>query len=899
VGDPVTDNVMFKAKRLADFKSHVGDYFNLQDTYFTMNFCKLIAASDNRGKNIYYDLDSVSHKIGWCQDDLDTILDTNNVGQSEKPYYVEVHDTKTGGGYYWNSEGNSFFNNMENAFANELRTAMKQLLSSMAALSDDGTVIGCVNKYYTFVQDYFCAAAYNENARILYETAQKALADGNYTNGTEPITQSRGDQKQNELQWWLRRITYMSSYAQYGEFGCADGGRSAGSLNFRSIVLLNASRPSYSFALKPHIWLYPSAAIGQSMSIGQGNSLPVRSQPGVEVTLNAGSSDGNTNVFLEGIDWYREIGNFADKSLDGNFNLSAARLQKFEVSTEGSMQFRPSSMTVAAPKLRRLVLKNVATLSGSLDLSGLTRLEYLDLRGTGLTSVNFPTTEYLKTIYLPSTLTSLTLSGLNNIETCTLGGVSYLQTMVLDNGLTSAWSQSLFHDCIAAGANILNIRITNANWTNLSVADLEALVNIPTSVVTGSITVTGRVSSALKLKMMAKWGNIDSASNPLHITYQVYELGSFILGGATYMPQVGSAQLSLVTASDGNNISSVAWGLSNNAEGYATINAAGLLNVSAIPTEATDITVTCTVTKSDNTTASATLTIGLYAHLRTVGDFVYADGSYSDKYDPSKTVVGIAYYISVNRDWGMCIAPKDLVSCNWGLYNDANNGVANITLADAENNGYSVYDLSELPNDTISVGEEQVLTEALYGLPQGTKISKALYQTLIIIKHRDRLMSDSSVSGTANIQIPEQYAQTWGITPMQALTTLLSYHSADKTKQWYYPAAAYCHAYAPTVKAGETLSDKFKAGKWALPGTGDLSTCYTAKSKGYNDPTVDGAFFAKAYLAGVFTQFASTDYWTCCESRATTACNVYLSNGRVVDGYGKYYGFVVRPVAAF
>lgn len=57
-----------------------------------MNFCKLIAASDNRGKNIYFYVDPKTHLIGWHQDDLDTIFPVNNVGQREKPYYVEEHD---------------------------------------------------------------------------------------------------------------------------------------------------------------------------------------------------------------------------------------------------------------------------------------------------------------------------------------------------------------------------------------------------------------------------------------------------------------------------------------------------------------------------------------------------------------------------------------------------------------------------------------------------------------------------------------------------------------------------------------------------------------------------------------------------------------------------------------
>lgn len=133
------------------FKADAGKYFNLTETHFAMNFCKLIAASDNRGKNIYFYVDPKTHLIGWHQDDLDTIFPVNNVGQREKPYYVEEHDKNNDGGFYWNSEGNALFNQMENAFPDELRTNMRSILQAMLKLSDDGTLMGCMeNIIFTY-----------------------------------------------------------------------------------------------------------------------------------------------------------------------------------------------------------------------------------------------------------------------------------------------------------------------------------------------------------------------------------------------------------------------------------------------------------------------------------------------------------------------------------------------------------------------------------------------------------------------------------------------------------------------------------------------------------------------------------------------------------------------------
>ena len=171
-------NEAFKAARLAIFKTGITKYFNLTQTLFTMNFLKLIAASDNRGKNMYLYIDPITHLIGWYQDDLDTIFPTDNVGKMDKPYDVEEHDVKADGGTYWNSGSNSLFNQIELAFPDEQRANMNTILQEMAKLSDDGTVFGCFEKYYFHVQKYFPAVAYNEVARLVYERARTRYVNG-------------------------------------------------------------------------------------------------------------------------------------------------------------------------------------------------------------------------------------------------------------------------------------------------------------------------------------------------------------------------------------------------------------------------------------------------------------------------------------------------------------------------------------------------------------------------------------------------------------------------------------------------------------------------------------------------------------------------------------------------
>ncbi len=106
------------------------------------------------------------------------------------------------------------------------------------------------------------AVAYNEVARLVYERARTAYVssdpENKYTNGTDPITQSLGDGLQAEMQWVARRLTYISSYAAFGDFGRRDGEGSAGSLNFRSIIKKQIVHVhNLNFLLYHIFWMYP------------------------------------------------------------------------------------------------------------------------------------------------------------------------------------------------------------------------------------------------------------------------------------------------------------------------------------------------------------------------------------------------------------------------------------------------------------------------------------------------------------------------------------------------------------------------------------------------------------------------------------------------------------------
>ena len=59
------------------------------------------------------------------------------------------------------------------------------------------------------------------------------------------------------------------------------------------------------------------------------------------------------------------------------------------------------------------------------------------------------------------------------------------------------------------------------------------------------------------------------------------------------------------------------------------------------------------------------------------------------------------------------------------------------------------------------------------------------------------------------------------------------------------------------------------------------------------------AIFARASKAKLFTNFNSSNHWSCSEGSSASSWYVYFGDGRFGSGYLKNNSYVVRAVAAF
>ena len=642
-GDKDADNTAFINWRVADFKAKISNYYNVNDVLYCMAFLKMIAAADNRCKNTYEYLDPITLKICMAQDDLDTIFLTDNVGRKTKPYYVEEHD-KNGSNFYWNGEDNVFYNLMEQAFSLEYKAMMKTILDKMASTEFGGSAQECLDRYFFSIQKYFPSVAFNETARLLYEEASVKQASGEYKNGTPAITQSLGDQLQAEMQWWKRRLPYLQSLASSNPFYV----RSKDSLGFRSVLTTASGRPSYTFDLIPWQWLYPKIGVGQSMGA---DTTRVKAKETYKTsTIN---TDGNTDTFIYGANYYTSFGEFADKSIGETFELSGERLLEFSADSRkisGTMQFRPIAMKVSCPNLRKLTLYGVSTLAGNLNLSGCSKLEAVDLRGTNLNTVVFPATSTLKEISIPN-VSSLSILGCQALERVYFESLSNMVSITTDNSV-------VFENVITNAANLNEVHLQGINYNAGEQSELvyNLLLNDNTTA-SGIINLNKALTIDEKNALVQKYGNIDDKANSLYITYPLVSQNSISISGDSSITQGTSKEYKV--SYEGNDFISVEWSVTN-AEFKA--NGSSCMVKAAVDATA-NIVIRCQVNRIDKDALIATKTITIDELVKissiSVANYdVYAVGNFTlpISYNPSnysvqihdiKAVVSTNEYVSV------------------------------------------------------------------------------------------------------------------------------------------------------------------------------------------------------------------------------------------------------------
>ena len=475
-------NEWFKTKRRARFKANMENYWDLEDLLFHDVFLLIIAASDNLKKNFYpqkFAKLANGGRWGFRQDDLDSILRTDNQAHQTKGYSVEqfdwTDDNKTA--YVFKGEDSALHHLLYECYPDEVRQMGYRILDAMASLSDTGTnaidkLMGCFEKYFFGkAQDYFTKSAYNADAAYSYEDAWPPYNSGEYSVDVHPLEQSLGGNEESERGWlWLRMIYCMSMF-RYGTFATYTD-TSLGRITYR---------PQYaqSFTLTPAIDLYPTILPGQ----GTGVRSSERIKAGESITLPA-IGGGNTNVYIPASDYIRDIGDLRTLAVDsaaGAMSVAGKRLQKLKLGDPDASTVTSTltGLTIGScPSLTEIDARNVAGLTETIDLTNCPRIEKAYFGGTDVKGVVVPSGAKITTLQLGDSTTTISLVKLPRLTSrgFTYGTLAKVEYLRIEN--TGFDGFKVLRDLYNLEGGVLrDIRVIVAN-TYGNAIDVDMLANL-------------------------------------------------------------------------------------------------------------------------------------------------------------------------------------------------------------------------------------------------------------------------------------------------------------------------------------------------------------------------------------------------------------------------------------
>ena len=483
------------------FKAEAGQYLDLDFILSYYSITELFAMVDQRAKNMFLTTYDGTHWVTIFYDN-DTVCGINNEGAVAFGYDVEYHDTE-GSGQVWNGEQSVLWNNVEAAYLPEI-TAMYQLMRSSGAISYD-MCIGVLNGEQS---DKWCEAIYNADGKFKYIDPLLNQGNGSY------LYALQGSRAQHRKWWLYNRFRYIDSKYVAGDFK-----NDYVTMRLYTPNVWQGVKPNADFTLTPAGDVYVAVKYGSYI-------ISRRGHKGVPIVIKAPEIAFNdTETIVYGAAYIGSLGDLS-AMYPGTVDISKATKLTELIVGSGAVGYQNSNLTVLAignnTLFRRLNVMNCNKLTQPIDVSGCENIEEIYAQGTSVTSVKLPTAGRLSQLYLPDTITSLTIRN----QTLTQDGfeladISNLSTVYIENtnGIDSA---TLINRCLASSAPTLErIRLIGVDWrlnsldTLVKLAKLKGLdvngMNIDKAVVTGKCHVL--IATSVKLV------EVQAAFPELTITY--------------------------------------------------------------------------------------------------------------------------------------------------------------------------------------------------------------------------------------------------------------------------------------------------------------------------------------------------------------------------------------------
>lgn len=841
-----------------DFKNKFGTYFHVDDVIYHQAFIRLFAGTDNRAKNTYFKLFNKDCKIQLLQDDMDTILATDNRGLQKKPYFLLEPSLEPDKTYKQMWGGSSaFFELVDVTYKDKIDDMLSTMLLQMRFGSAESSLDTWMTQYFYYVQKYYPAVTYNYVSRLAYECAQiffdnqKEAGVTWVNNGQTPVSQEHGSCLESEIAFMRKRLTMFLSQARIATFG-----REGAGIPIK--VKEDTQDPqTYKVRITPYQYLYLGYLVGSVSNLYLANRVSAGET--VEVTI---SLTNDASYYVLGGNYIQRFDNFNQVLFNqGDYSLSAPKLLEFSANTgsDSLPLFQPPSLTLNCNVLEKLDLTNVRSLTTiNLDSKHTPKLKEVILTGTNIATVALPTGSRLTKIHYPAALTSLVITDNEGLQEVRFESLNNLETVDINCAKVGQFDISNFCEQLITCPSLKSVTLRNLN-NRISLKALEKLVLLQAKL-TGKLTIVNSdnelagISYNDKVNLVSLYGNIDSQDNSLYINYKVTTAYNISCETEISVYGQGYSGNPFGLSLDGNNVALITEGgkvipdityrFNSDVSDVATIN--NRTGVITLKTASSSKTTTATITvrlTNGNTLTSGTINIYFAWRAPELGNFVYADGTYSSAYMPSKTLMGLIFAINKTSatEGTAYIVGKEYLDPQYVGYSDeANQG--------ASDDRKDLYNVKFWLNSQVSgLGDTYYTTKGVT-----STVDADANQPITLTTFKQKI--PSTFTGKADTQAyinnvnstllrllvrtyPDLIQATGGsysITTKENLDTLLanipniSNQHLEQMQCLLYPYFYETYLYEPTVteeeKNTQAFQNYFSKGKWYVPSYQELAT---------------------------------------------------------------------------
>lgn len=533
----------------------------------------------------------------------------------------------------------------------------------------------CLESEYQFMKDRLLMLGTSTlTATSLYASDRFNVSTVS-TGGNTEATVLKGEASYTDYFYPVRSTTDASAYQKIGNITSKEGT----TIKFDEVFELILSDPGIPTTIQQLVTPNKTFAVTSAINTVMGTYL------------NAGSKYKTLKV-TQGLDYTHSLlalPNASSLVIDGSTS-------KYSI-TDSNIIVRNY-----LPVVENLVINNTVFANTVLDFRGCNRLETLNLSGcSGIADIIFPENNRLRSVYLPNDLKKLTLGKNPNLSNFVFAEGTFLTDISLD--CSSFHSNFDYMDILNnridyTGLNQFILKNTPAEGLKITEAVALRLAAIKknskvTSLIAGTYLITNRVEKVdennntiytwtsrtnigynTKKQLVQAFGNIDSETNNVVFRYtsstlirSSYKLPAEISvdapSGGVFKPFDG------LYFTEGNNVGITSTGLLNIK--YTIENFPG-----SVDTATGVVTVTGNTNKYYNFSIRVTLATGEVLEAITgklylgyiepaIGDYAYADGTFSSLYDAEKTLVGLVFQkqvINTGQKWKLGILSNQTIT---------------------------------------------------------------------------------------------------------------------------------------------------------------------------------------------------------------------------------------------